>query len=126
MTLRKKIDDDESRRFWDAAKETAREVETWPAWKRCETTERKARAPTQAERIATSLNAAFTEMERADDDVLEQLATEARLAAARERRQAERRLSWAIARYCDEVLERRRWPARFRPAGRAQRAPRAV
>ena len=32
--LRKKLDTEESRQFWERAREASIEVETWPAWKR--------------------------------------------------------------------------------------------
>jgi hypothetical protein len=34
--LKKKKDDEESKRFWETAEKAAREVAEWPAWKRLE------------------------------------------------------------------------------------------
>jgi hypothetical protein len=42
MEIRKKLDDDEFKKFWAFAQAASREVGTWPAWKRGELTELKA------------------------------------------------------------------------------------
>lgn len=36
MTIRKKLDTEESREFWKFAEETSKQVSSWPAWKRGE------------------------------------------------------------------------------------------
>lgn len=36
MKLKIRIDDDETRALWEAAKQARAEVESWPAWKRNE------------------------------------------------------------------------------------------
>ncbi|MDX2166873.1 MAG: hypothetical protein SF182_07405 [Deltaproteobacteria bacterium] len=55
MKLTRRTDTAESRRYWASIDQVAKEVESWPAWKRGEP-ESSARQPRAGRAVATSTN----------------------------------------------------------------------
>jgi hypothetical protein len=51
MAIRKRLDDDESREFWEFAQKASEEVANWPAWKRGETTETRENDATEQDSL---------------------------------------------------------------------------